>query len=214
LGGQVILQKENMYKPPEAPSCFGTHLWSATDKECVGGPDPGYTHPQTGAHARERCKFYQDCATASAQSRAQPFVPVQSLLRQPPAPIGVQPPPRPVAPHPGLPSRPPPLQQQYQYPQQQQPQQYQPQVQQAYAAYAPPHVVQMGPLQIPMQYQQMGAQIPMYLTMPEPIYPGDSLLKILARTLFRSILKACGHSLASFVDHVPLRPHVPRLPPE
>lgn len=208
-----------MYKPPGSPDCFGTHLWSATDKECIGGPDPGYTHPVSGAHTRERCKWYQTCATASAQNRTQSqLIPPQNLVRQPPPapppqavpaiPPGVQPPPRPVAPPPGLAPRAPLHQPQpfySQYPQQPQPVQpvYQPPM------FVPPYVAQMGPAQIPMQYQQPGAQMPAYLTMPEPIEPGDGAIKVLARTLFRSMLKAFGHSLSSFVDHTPMKPHKP-----
>lgn len=208
-----------MQRPLESPDCFGTHLWSATDKECVGGPDPGYTHPQTGARARERCKWYQTCATASAQNRTQSLISPQSLVRQPyqqpasPVPAastGVQPPPRPVAPHPGLTSRPSYYSPQPSYPQYQHYQQ--PVHQPTYSAptsFAPPYVAQMGPMQIPLQYQQPGAQMPAYLTMPEPILPGEGAIKVLARTLFRSMLKAFGHSLSSFVDHTPMQPHRP-----
>lgn len=207
-----------MSKPLGSPDCFGSHLWSATEKECIGGPDPGYAHPVSGARVRERCRWYQSCASVSAQNK---LVPSQSLVRapavQPPIPQaippGVQAPPKPVAPNPVLGARPPLHVQQpsftYQpqpvvqagYPQQQQLQQY--------MSYAPPYVAQLGPAQIPMPYQQPGAQMPAYLTMPEPVRPGDSALGVLARTLFRAALKAIGHALASFVDHTPIKPHSP-----
>lgn len=203
-----------MTKPSGSPECFGSSLWSATDKECVGGPDPGYTHPVTGARARERCRWYQPCASVSAQNK---LIPAQNLVRAPMAPPplatpaippGVQPPPKPVAPNPALGARPPLHVQQpsYQY----QPQQYlQPSYQQPYMTYAPPHLVQLGPAQVPMPYQQPGAQMPAYLTMPEPIRPGDSAIGVLARTLLRAMLKAFGHALASFIDHTPIKPHSP-----
>lgn len=207
-----------MYRPPESPSCFGSHLWSATSAECVGGPDPGYTHPQTMAHTRERCRFYSECATTSARNRTQQvqpqsnFVPVQSLIqRQPtmPAPIsptvGVQPPPRPVAPPPNLAPRPP--LQPYQPPTYAPQQQYQQPYYAPQTFTAPPHVAQMGPAQVPLQYQQPGAQMPAYLTMPEPMEDGDSGWRVLVRVLFRSIMKAAGHSMASFFDHTPMKAH-------
>lgn len=208
-----------MFKPADAPDCFGTHLWSPTDKECVGGPDPGYTHPQTGVHTRERCRFYSACASASAQSRTQNVAPVQSLIRSPSAPstpqyhqaipipnfVGVQPPPRPAPVSSALPPRPPPMQAtapMYQY----QPSQYS---QPMPGGLVPPYIAQQGPQFVPMPYQQFGSQMPGYLTVPEPMRPGDTILSALGRTVLRSMLKAFGHSLGSFFDHTPLRPHTP-----
>jgi hypothetical protein len=214
-----------------APECFGTHLWSATDPQCVGGTDPGYLHPVTKTRNRERCKWYQSCATSSAQNRAKPaqVVPAQNLVRPKHPTVfqpAVQPPPRPVAPHPNLtgkpPLHPPPVAMQ-QYPGQPlpPPQYYgQPQQQQAVLpgspiygmpapAYVPPHVAQAGPVNVPLQVQQPGAQMPSYLTMPEPIDHEEGTAKALGRTLFRSAAKAVGHSVSSFFDHVPLKPHKP-----
>lgn len=212
MGGESILQKDKMTKPVGSPECFGSSLWSPTDKECVGGPDPGYTHPVTGVHARERCRWYQSCATVSSQNR---LIHPQNLVRptvtaQPPQPTlaGVQAPPRPVAPNPALATRPPLHMPQASYPQYQ-PVQYQQQPQQPYVGYAPPHIAQWGSVQVPLPFQQPGAQMPAYLTMPEPIRPGESAISVLARTLLRSMMKAFGHALASFVDHTPIRPHRP-----
>lgn len=201
-----------MQKPAESPSCFGSHLWSATEKECVGGADPGYKHPQNGTHVRERCKWYQPCAQASAQQRTQSLIPSSNLTRyvQPPPPVGnplagVQPPPKPVAPHPGIVAQPPrPFQQPHIQHVQQPAYMHAPQV-----LLAPPYIAQQGPMQVPMQYQQPGAQMPAYLTMPEPVAQGEGALGVLFRTLLRSALKACGHSLAFFVDSTPIRPHRP-----
>lgn len=195
-----------MNRPPQAPDCYGTHLWSATAPDCIGGPDAGYTHPQTGSHNRERCRFYQACAQDSARNKTQQaIVPVQSLYRQPPSPTimtGVQPPPRPVAPTMSYPPRIPlHVQQPYIPP-------VQPQVQPHHPmGFAPPHVAQEGPTFVPVPYQMPGAQIPAYLTMPEPVGPGESAAGALGRTLLRSVFKAIGHSAASFFDHVPLKPH-------
>ena len=211
----------------QTPQCFGTHLWSATAPDCVGGPDPGYTHPTTGAHSRERCRWYQACASVNSRVRGQqsrPVIPVENLTRnfqqpQAPLPSGVQPPPRPVAPPPQVAGKPP-LQsaQPYGYPQYQPQQQYYqqphyPQQQQYYQQpMATPYVAQTGPQQVHVQVQQPGAQMPSYLTMPEPIDHEEGTGMALGRTLIRSALKAVGHSVSSFFDHVPLKPHKP--PPQ
>ena len=79
----------------------------------------------------------------------------------------------------------------------------------AYGTMAPPHVAQHGPVNVPMQVQQPGAQMPSYLTIPEPIDHEEGTSKALGRTLFRSAAKAMGHSISSFFDHVPLKPHKP-----
>ncbi len=203
-----------MQKPAESPECYGSHLWSATEKECVGGVDPGYKHPSNGTHVRERCKWYQPCGQVSAQQRAQSLIPASNLVRYVPPPpppaattlAGVQPPPKPVAPHPGIGVQPPrPFQQ---------PSYTQHAVQPAYmhapqVVMVPPYIAQQGPMQVPLQYQQPGAQMPAYLTIPEPVAQGESALGVLFRTLLRSALKACGHSLSSFVDHTPFRSHRP-----
>ena len=167
--------------PTTAPSCFGSHLWSATDAQCVGGTDPGYMHPITKTRNRERCRWYQSCATTSAQNKARPrqqqLVPAQNLVR--PNPVvnpathqiamqqSVQPPPRPVAVHPGLSGKPPlhapqPLMyyggqqapQQY-YGAPPAPQQYGMQVPQyGYGTMVPAYIAQAGPMNVPLQVQQ------------------------------------------------------------
>lgn len=197
------------------PSCFGTHLWSASSSECAGGPDPGYIHPHNGTHTREKCSWFQACGVANQRNREkrqqmppmqhQPLMPAQNLVRSNSENNGVQPPPRPVSPHPSIPARPV-IHQQTHYAQPyvtQQPQQA------AFTTMVPPYIAQSGPVQIPMQYQQPGAQMPAYLTTPEPINYGESGWGILGRILLRSILKAIGHSISSHFDHVPMRPHKP-----
>jgi len=217
-----------MNAPATAPECFGTHLWSATDPQCVGGTDPGYLHPVTKTRNRERCRWYQSCATTSAQGRARPpqVIPPQDLIRQVKQPTifqaAVQPPPRPVAPHPNLAGRPPlhppaaiqqysgqPLPPPHYYGQ---PQQQQQMPQPMYGMTAPPYIAQSGPVNVPLQIQQPGAQMPAYLTMPEPIDHEEGTAKALGRTLLRSAAKAVGHSVSSFFDHVPLKPHKPPPP--
>ncbi len=197
---------------PGQPKCFGTNLWSATVPACVGGPDAGYVHPVNTTRNREKCKWYQACASASGRARAQTTViPPQNLVRTQPQPTmaaSVQPPPRPVAPHPSLSSARPPLHQPQ--PQYQQPQyagQYQQPAQQG--PVAPPFVAQAGPAHVPIQQQWPGAQMPAYLSMPEPIDPNEGAAKPLGRTLVRSAFKALGHSFSSFFDNTSLKPHKP-----
>jgi hypothetical protein len=94
-----------------------------------------------------------------------------------------------------------------------QPQHYGQQLpQQFHGATAPTYVAQYGPTNVPMQVQQPGAQMPSYLTMPEPIDHEEGTAKALGRTLIRSAAKAIGHSVSSFFDHVPLKPHKPPQP--
>lgn len=199
--------------PVGAPSCYGTQ-WSATAVECTGGPDPAYTHPQTGAHVRERCGYYQVCGATTASARIQHNVPQPALipttalarpLPQPPPPAPVQVLPKPVAPNPYIPPKVPPQQFVQQYQQQQQqyhPVQYQGQL-------VPPWMAQQGPALVPMQYQQPGTQIPGYLSVPEPVVPGDSWFSRLFREIFRSMFKASAHQTASFFDHTPIKEHKP-----
>lgn len=195
--------------PVGAPSCYGTQ-WSATAVECTGGPDPAYTHPQTGAHVRERCGFYQMCGAATSSARLQynqpqpALVPTAALTRplpQPPAPVQVLP--KPVAPNPYIAPKVPPQQFVQQYQQQYQPVQYQQQ------HMVPPWIAQQGPALVPMQYQQPGSQIPGYLSVPEPVVAGDSWLSRLFREIFRSVFKASAHTTASFFDHTPIKEHKP-----
>jgi len=206
------------YKPMGAPSCFGDpKLWSPNAPECVGGMDPGYTHPQTYSHKRDRCSWYSQCASASAVARlnAQPTgvaAPVQ------PVQVTVPPPPPPAQSHP--------LIQQYgrgpvvQYPMQTYPQypqypQYSPQQfpmampQQM----LPPWIAQWGPQLVPAMFQQPGAQMSAYLTVPEPVDPEEHWWWRLARELLRSMFKSSGHTAASFFDHNPWHTYIPPVAP-
>lgn len=198
--------------PAGAPTCYGTQ-WSATASECVGGPDPAYTHPQTGAHVRERCGWYQSCAATSANARTaliQPSSLIRSLPQPPPPPTQVLP--RPIPQSPFIPPKLPqpyagysPVQQQPQYP-------YQVPHQMPYNL-VPPWIAQQGPTLVPVQYQQPGSQISSYLTVPEPTIPGENWFLRLFREIFRSIFKASAHTTASFFDHTPIREHKPPPPP-
>jgi len=76
-----------------------------------------------------------------------------------------------------------------------------------------------GPQQMqPWGVQQMmpvNYQMPQYLSAPEDMYEGRGFLEMLATTVFRSVMKSAGHSVAHVFDAVPLgRPRPAWRPPE
>ena len=73
--------------------------------------------------------------------------------------------------------------------------------------YAPPHVAQFGPAFVPMPYQLPGAQMPQYLTVPEPTNDNVPWYLQLMRELGRSMVKAFGHQLAAHVDSHSIQKH-------
>lgn len=199
----------------QVPVCFG-RSWEANHPECAGGLDPLYTHPQRKDHRRDRCSWYSSCASRTTAARQQvnqqvQIIPVQQLVRQ-------------------QPSQPP---QQFQQPQQVMPPQYQAvvsgvsqgvqnamvgaQYQVRPQQYMQQQQVQALPAQlmvhpsaastpwaVPMNFQAPGSQMPAYLTVPEPIIPGQGTFRPLMHTILRSVLKAGCHSIANFYDHVPM----------
>lgn len=190
------------------PACFGKS-WEAHHVECNGGLDPAYTHPRRGDHKRDRCSWYTHCASRTAAGKLQPagVVPVANLVK-PTMPTMPQPPQatvqsvraasQSVAQQVGniqvrVPNAP--VQQAPQY-QQQPPMQY------GYGAVAHPSMTSM-PYAVPMNYPAPGMQMPAYLTVPEPIIPGQSLMRPFAATMGRSVLKALGHAAANWFDHIP-----------
>jgi hypothetical protein len=71
------------------------------------------------------------------------------------------------------------------------------------------------PMAVPMNHAAYGAQMPAYLTVPEPVLQGQHWGKRLAYTLIRSMAKAGGHSTANFFDHMTFNPYpvYPQPPP-
>lgn len=171
----------------QSPPCYGTNLWSATASECVGGVDPGYTHPITRSHNRERCNWFSQCASMRGS-----FVTQQPQQRSY-APVLAPP-------------RPP---QMMQNPQHFQP--YPPPPPALYSGqqFISPYIAQFGPPTVPAPYQQPGAQIPAYLTIQEPINLNEPWFPRLIREIVRAMMKATGHSIANFFDHNPMRAHKP-----
>lgn len=199
------------------PSCYGKH-WAAHHVECNGGLDPAYTHPERGDHKRDRCSWYSHCAARTAASRLpserQQLIPPTNLKPQPPAlpqtyqsvlqgartagqhiqqQVGnIQVRHFPTMPHAPAPMSPPPQQQHA-------------------TMMAHPSMASM-PQMVPMNYPASGMQIPAYLTVPEPIIPGQGLARPFVATMGRSVLKALGHAAANWFDHVPWNPW-PYQPP-
>lgn len=69
---------------------------------------------------------------------------------------------------------------------------------------------------MPYGYQQMmpvNYQMPGYLTVPEMKAPEQSFWGFALRTVFRSMGKSAGHSIAHLFDTVPLGPPLPGHPP-
>jgi hypothetical protein len=100
---------------------------------------------------------------------------------------------------------------QYQQPQYQQSyyqQPHPPQAQPPHIAMVPPHVAQYGPAYVYPPYQAPGSQMPQYLTVPEPISDDIHWGVRLGHEIFRSIIKAFGHSVAAYFDANPLRRHM------
>lgn len=202
------------------PACYG-ELWEAQHPQCYGGLDPAFTHPTRKDHRHDRCHLYSSCASKTSANRLsrqasptsttpQQVIPAQNLVRhhQPqhmPAPFqsivrhvhnGTQ-----AAAAQAANLQAPSIQIPYAHP----------------ATHAqgpmvhPAHA--SAPWQVPMNFQVPGAQMPAYLTVPEPIFPGEGTFKPLVRTILRSVLKAGCHSMANFFDHVPMTPW-PAPPPQ
>lgn len=198
-------------EPP--PNCFGKH-WSSKDVLCAGGADITYVDEKTMSRVRPQCDFYASCGarvahTSMEQSR---LMPAASLIRSP----------TPQAPVPAA------TQQQATPPAWMSPAQMQNWMNEQARTLANQMFREM------QQYPQAGRvaaqtqnttatypqgggyfdprfqpmpvnyQMPGYLTVPEQRYEGAGLLGMLFRTLFRSVMKAGGHSFSHFWDTYPM----------
>lgn len=176
--------------------CFGK-FWEEKNPECVGGPDPMYTHPFTGSKVRDRCDFYEQCGRAhnanEAQKKLQSLIPTANLIRpQPTYQV-------PAAPMP-QPSR---VQQMFQTPQKptfQPLQQYAQQPQPAPLA-APQqfYPAVYHPVQTLQPYET-----PSFLSILEP---ADQNTPLWRRVLTEALRAACKGSLQHgtfLIDHLPM----------
>ena len=78
----------------------------------------------------------------------------------------------------------------------------------------PPYVASYGPQMVPMPYQQPGAQMPGYLSVPEPIDPRVPLWLRFLLSIGRAAFKAIFHTGAHLVDHEPIIKYQPPEPPK
>ena len=164
------------------PDCYGKH-WSATASECKGGLDAAYVHPSNNTHIRDRCHWFGACATATNTANAK-IVPASQLTNRvittPPPLLQVAQRTIPIPPAPPV------------IPQ------AQPQMRYSNVPALNPSAVLQGVPQWP------GAQIPSYLTVAEPD-DEEPWYVTLGRTIVRSALKGAAHSVASYIDHTPIK---------
>jgi len=208
------------------PPCYGVQ-WDGAAPECRGGLDPSYTGE---GNIRPRCLWYQACSADTNNNRARgapqvipPPVPNNASQWRPPPPVpnntsqwrpppvqqttpyALPPTPAPApAPYQAQAYLPTPQYQQYQ--QYQQPQQVQPpqQIVQGGVTYGPPNMAAV-PAMVPVNQPMPGAATQSFLMVPEPEFPGEASWGArLARTLYRSSLKAMMLSMANFIDYNPM----------
>jgi hypothetical protein len=179
----------------ESKECFGKY-WEERNPECMGGPDPMYTHPITGSKQRDRCDFYEQCGRTfranNAQQRLQNLIPTNNLIKNQGVQIPVQ----------------------HNQPQTRVPQPaYQPPPRPAYQAalqqYAPPPPPTAFPTQYypavyhPTQLLQP-YETPSFLSVLEP---DDPKVSIWRRVFTESVRAACKGTLQHgtfLIDHLPL----------
>lgn len=174
---------------------YGTS-WDPKAAECAGGFDSGYIHPVTGKRFRDKCSQYSVCAAKTCSSKtidkqAQPLVP-PGRLTQGASTFAPNRPYQTVTTSPAT----------VRYPQAPRPP-FQQQQQQAVAHghYVRPWEAAQGPQYVPANYQMPGAQIPGYLTNPEPVTGDVGWARRLFHELTRSALKSMCHTGANFFDH-------------
>lgn len=206
-----------MTQGDHVPICFGNG--DEKDVLCAGGNDVAYINPEDGSHRRGRCNWFSQCV-AKAAAQPSSFIPTANLHKRHGAQMPQHPP---GAPHPSVqhafhPAGVPPMSQRVAppHPQHQPVQNYNPyRPQMVPQQHAPPQQQQQQQLMVPpptvlspqpmAYYQWPGAQMPGYLTVPEPYTPEQHWMGRLVRTITRSMLKAGGHSIANFFDHNPFQ---------
>lgn len=203
------------------PKCFGVidnpaegiAGWNPNDKECAGGLDPTFCDKITGSNIRSRCAELQNCG-AVVQSKklaaARGLIEPRTLLKQPQPvlPQNQQFQQRPMFGQAMTPPVNPALQQmQHQLLQQQQQKLAEQQQAQWQQQLAQIQRAGIGQPQVGMNmgYQQMmpvNYQMPSYLSIAEPVEPGG-FWGMFGRTIFRSMGKSIGHSVAHMFDTIP-----------
>jgi hypothetical protein len=175
--------------------CFGVH-WEERNPECMGGPDPMYTHPFTGSKQRDRCDYYDMCGRTfkanSAQQKLQNIMPTNNLNRQQPYQVPVQ--------HVQTQTRVP--QPPYQTP-------LRPTYQPAMQQYVPQQAIQQPPIQYyPAVYHPTQTlqpyETPSFLSILEPEDPAVPTWKRVVTESLRAACKGSLHHGTFLIDHLPL----------
>ncbi len=210
------------------PTCFG-RLHDATNVKCIGGNDPTRWSEQDG-HTRHRCSFFDKCQEAQLNTVRQNIEfkePVLGMAASSPYPIVQQPRVLPVmpgapgmpvmqqAPQPAMAFRPQQAVQPVQQaapvqgmqparpaaPAQGYPQGYPTYVGQTMQPYMVPPDLAPMPSYVPQNHVQPGAQVPSYLTVPEP--HSGKLGPMFFNTIMRAAFKGMFHAAANLMDHFP-----------
>jgi hypothetical protein len=183
------------------PSCYGKE-WDKNEPECAGGHDANFTHPVTGQHVREQCRFFQSCGVRTQAQRTANFVPVGNVVRPNPA-TGVVGPPQTFG----------------DFLKQQQAAHVEAQRQAAFSGPRPPtptitptqaaaqqpQGAWVGGVHHPAPMYQLNYMMPPYLSVPEIQMAGETIWSVLLREILRSMFKALGHAVAHFFDARQLR---------
>lgn len=197
----------------EKPPCFGK-LWDGTSPECKGGVDPAFKDEETGSNLRQKCEFFESCGVryqASRMESARALIDPKSLVKGPPTLTPSRPAQQQQGMVPAFVER---FAQSFMQQQAQQPQMVMvPPQQMMKPAQHPQQMMMMPAPQMAYGYQQMmpvNYQMPGYLTVPEHREPGGSFFGFAMRTIFRSMGKSVGHSVAHLFDSNPLGPYPPQ----
>lgn len=187
----------------QVPSCFGER-WESTAVECAGGLDPSFVAPD-GSNRRAKCPLYTQCAGKVISKRYGQHLPQLPAASRPQTPVGfshlTQPASVPIS-------------------TQQQLVQVRPMVNQTQQPYTNTPTAQMPtmlappaqamlPSMVPVNFSPPYMQMTGYLTVPEPVVPGQHWSKRLGFSLIRSMLKASGHTVANFFDYFTFNPWYP-----
>ncbi len=200
-------------KPPE--NCYGKS-WKREHIPCNGGLDAAYINPKTGSNQREPCAWVKPCSArvTAAQAQRQQLITKEQMVRnaQPQQQAAFAQPTTPWAPvkqaavavmnrlaqAPRYPAPLPAAPAQQQVPVHPQ-QVYQQSVAMPQQMVHP--TMAMMPHAVPMSFQWPGAQMPGYLTVPEPVVAGQHWFVRLGFNVLRSMGKAGTHTAANFFDH-------------
>lgn len=192
----------------EPRDCLGK-LWEEDSPECAGGLDPFYVNPSNGSKIRAKCELFDECRRRMQERdgklielKTKPptvsySLPTQSgqtkaIVTPPPITYSLPQKPAYAQPQPTPPPQPPMLRDQTYYPQP--PPSPPPQQQQPHYYPAVFHPT--------MHLQPYEA--PPFLTVLEPVLPGDSPWKRILMEALRAAAKGMLNHGSYVVDHMPV----------